>query len=1388
MAKLKSLYIFLFLMQSFGFFSQLKAQNHELVLHRLTVNDGLSNRNILQIFQDSKGFIWLCTEDGLNLFDGYTFKTYKHNAADSTSISNNNVISIIENKKGEIWVGTNNGLNVFDPTTQTFKKYFLQKGRSNSISSDRIMKFCLDKQDNLWIGTDNGLNRYNPRTNDFTRFNVVEDLSQNVKGNSVTDLVCDKTGMIWSSEYFRGMYRIDPNTGSIKNYPINGTVGPLKNIVLSICPNPNGNLWLGLVNGQIIDFNPYIENFDYQFSEKILGDADVPVQGIVQSYNHLWYLNGKALVKYNIKNKTFEKYFNDPLNPESLPKGTPNSIAQTSDGNIWIGLEGIVMFSPNGEKFSRYYHKLPKESSKIQQNYVTTFHLDKHNNLFIGTFLDGLIEMNLKTGLFKRLNSPSVFNNSAILDIKENQDGKFWIATSKGLVLFNSNLNKIEELYVHKENDQNSIYHDLVELVCPDKNNKLWLATQESLDEFDIEKKAFRHYTRENLKGLSHYKITSILSDKAGNIWVGTFNGLNKIDHETHEITKYLPSSTKKNQISDSYINNNGIFEDKSGSIWISTKNGLNKFDSKTNSFSSYFQSDGLLSDNVYGINEDDSGNLWVTSDMGMSKFNIKKNTFQNYNSLDGLDISIASLIKDNAGFFYIGGRHENFYRFHPDSIHDNLTAPKVYLTELLLFNKPVGIFPTDNTSPLKESLLATKEIILNYKQSDFALEFTALNYNISKKNRFAYKLEGFNDDWIYTDAKRRIAGYTNLDHGNYVFKVKASNNDGIWDETGASVKIKILPPPWKTKLAYFIYILIIATILYFIRSVMLRQLYLKNSLRLEHLELEKEREFDAIKTKFFTNISHEFRTPLTLISGPINKLIAKAKENKTEESELKYLHLIEQNTKRLAQLTNQLLDFRKIETGTMKLEVYHGDIVKFIKDITDRFRQFAQSKNILLEFSALKDSVDAWFDPDKLDKILSNLLSNALKFTTENGKVSIHISLNLTNPNYILITVEDNGIGITPEELNHIFNRFYQVSNSNTSIFEGSGIGLALAKDMAQLCNGDITAESAVGKGSNFVVKLPIDLAKFENYTILSELKKEIPVAEIDSNSEPINQLVTNELMPISSEDKPQVLIIEDNKDMRFYISDILLPAFKIEEAENGIIGLEKAFRIIPDIIICDVMMPEKDGFDVSNILKSDKRTSHIPIILLTALNSIENKLKGLETGAVDYITKPFNPDILLLKIKNSIATRQKAKEFFIQSLEQKVNSKFQVNDLQPKEVTVNSIDEKILFQALEIVEKNISDPEFNVDKFATEIGMEASTLYKKLMALIDMPPGEFIRDIRMKRAVQLLDQNKVSISDIAYMVGFDSPNYFSKVFKKYYNISPTDYMVKKRNKDSEN
>jgi len=1359
------------------------AEKYDLVFHRLTLDDGLSNSNINQIFQDKQGFIWMCTDDGLDVFDGYTFKTYKYNATDSTGISSNTVLCIAEDNDGQMWVGTNSGLNVFDRSRQTFKKYQHYPQNSNSLSNNRITKLCFDKENHLWVGTDQGINRYNKEKDNFTRYGVSEDLLLNIKGNTINSLTYDDDGNIWTSEYYQGISKLDPKTGNIKHFPIRTDGNFLRNIVLSMCRNPNGNIWLGLINGELIDFNPITEKSTSYFNVNPNRLNENEIKGLIQANAFLWMLQGKNLVQFDTRNKSFITYSHDPLNLQSFSKGTPSSISMTNDGTIWVGVEGVVYFNPEAEKFSGYYHVIPKESATIRQNYVKTMLTDKNGNLFIGTFGDGLIKMNLRNFEYKRISNIPQLVQAVISYFHYTPDDKIWIGTTNGLFLFDPGNNKIIKSYKHKEGDPNSLFHDVVDAIELDRNNNLWISTQESLDFLNPQTNAFIHFTRDDLKGLSNYKVTSIKEDKLGNIWVGTINGLNKFDAKTHAIKQYLASAKKQNSISDQSINE--VYTDNSGLVLICTKNGLNKYDPESDSFTAYNKSDGLLSDNVGQVITDNSGNWWITSVFGISKFDPLRKTISNYTTRDGLNINVASLYKDNEGFIYIGGKHENFYRFHPDSIKNNSNIPPVFITDLLLFNKPVGIYPNDKNSPLTRYIINSDEIKLNYKQSDFALEFIALNYHLPEKNKFAYKLQGFNENWIYTDAKRRIASYTNLKQGDYIFLVKASNNDGVWNETPTRLKIKILPPPWKTKWAFLIYAIIILISLYYVRKMMIYQLHLKNSFQLEHSEREREKAFNQLKTKFFINISHEFRTPLMLISGPINKLLSSTRETLGRESELKYFSLIARNTQRLTQLTNQLLDFRKIETGTMVLELFYGDLVNFTKNLADRFLQYAVNKKITIQFFSSKKTFQGWFDPDKLEKIISNIVSNAIKFTPEGGFISIEMDFTQEKDRNMLIKIRDTGIGIAPEHLNSIFERFYQIHNSTTSSYGGTGIGLALAKDMAVLYKGDIKVESTAGKGSTFIIELPTEIDRFENYQIINEIKKnenEIElIADTDLEIRPIKKSTVADNVYM-----PKVLVIEDNKDLVFYIGDILSSTCKIESAENGILGVEKAFQIIPDIIICDIMMPGKDGFEVTSILKSDNRTSHIPIIMLTALSSNENKLKGLEKGANDYIIKPFVPEILLLKIKNSIDYKHKLKEYFMNSVEVSLGKSNSSTNIQPKEIIVNSIDEKILKQALETVEENISDSDFSVDKFASALGMESSTLYKKFMALLGIPPGEFIREIRMKRAAQIMAQNKISISEIAYMVGFESPKYFTKVFRKYYNTSPTNYIANLKEEDN--
>jgi signal transduction histidine kinase/DNA-binding response OmpR family regulator len=727
----------------------------------------------------------------------------------------------------------------------------------------------------------------------------------------------------------------------------------------------------------------------------------------------------------------------------------------------------------------------------------------------------------------------------------------------------------------------------------------------------------------------------------------------------------------------------------------------------------------------------------------------------------------------------YFGGAHNDYFTFYASDIKVNTKIPPIYITDFLLFNKSLPVSTDKSITPLKNNILVTDEIKLKYDQNSFGFEFAALNYLLPEKNQYAYKLDGFDKDWSYTDYKRRYANYTNLSPGEYLFQVKASNNDGVWNETGDRLQIIIMPPYWQTWYAFVLYVILLALLIYTARYITIKQTRLKSSLEVEHLLREREEEDYKQRINFFTNISHEFRTPLTLISGPLKQIVNHSKKSEWNTDITSYLNLIQRNVKRLTELANQLLDFRKLESGKMKLELSLGDIIYFTQKVTETFHDLADKKSIQLEFISQSESCITYFDADKLEKIISNLVANAVKFT-EKGGVTVKVREiyrdKLEKDKRIEITVEDSGIGIAEDELKNIFNPFHQVDLSQTQKNEGTGIGLALTANLVKLYNGEIKVTSQLGKGSCFTVVLPVEKENLSDFVLINPEGKESVYA--DKETEESDGLETTDLQQkqVSNKNKPLLLVVEDNQDMRFYISKILSEKFQVIEAENGKEGLTRAFEVIPDIIISDVMMPELSGIELTNRLKSDERTSHIPVILLTALTTKKQKIKGLKTGADDYITKPFSEEILRLKTENFLENRSKIREQLIKQIESTTQLDYGKN-IQPSVVEFENVNEIFINKLVTIIELNIQEVDFGVEKLAREIGMEASTLYKKMMALIDIAPGEFIREIRLKRAAQLLAQKHLTVTDVSFMVGYDDPKYFSKIFKKYHAVSPSEY-----------
>lgn len=793
----------------------------------------------------------------------------------------------------------------------------------------------------------------------------------------------------------------------------------------------------------------------------------------------------------------------------------------------------------------------------------------------------------------------------------------------------------------------------------------------------------------------------------------------------------------------------------------------MNRFDRITETFTFYREKEGLSNDVVKSIEEDSDGNLWISTLKGISKFNPDLETFVNYTTSDGLQgngFNLGASCLAQNGVMYFGGTN-GMNLFLPDKIKKQSDESfPCLITDLKIFSR--SIQPGErirNRVILEKVIDETKSISIPHFIDNFAFEFAALNFAGADNIKYAYKMEGANGDWHYTDASRRYASFSNLSPGEYTFKVRAANIEGIWSGQVTQLEVTIVPAPWKTTWAYSLYSLLFLSLIYLFRKYELARFKLKNELRLERLERQKNKELNEMKLRFFTNISHEIRTPLTLILSPIQELITSGDVRKQIRDQLRNIN---RNANRLLLLVNQLLEFRKQEAGHAELQVAKGNFVKFIMEIILSFKEFAQQRNIDFSFTHQPDEIDIWYDSSKMEKVFFNLLSNAFKFTPDGGKISIHIT---REQKIVRIVVEDTGKGISKEDLPHIFERFHKFDKDYSGNYLGSGIGLALVKKLVELHHGTISAESEPEVFTRFVIELPTGVKHFKEEEIISDHKggEHAMHYQIENDKE---EDLENSILT-ATDDAPELLIVEDNNDVRKYLKKLFLPQYRILEAADGKAGWESALKHLPDLIISDILMPEMDGLQLCKKSKITLETSHIPVILLTARTSMLYRTEGFETGADDYITKPFDPNLLKLRVKNLITSRKRLREKFSQNIA-----------LEPHEITITTPDQNLLQRAIEAVEKHMDDAEFDVNGLAKEIGVSRPALYRKLPAITNYTPNEFIRIIRLKRAAQILAKVDLPISDVCHQTGFKTPKYFSKCFRDFFGVLPSEYAKQKK------
>lgn len=1353
----------------FGLVLQANA-SEEISFRHIQVKDGLSHSQINHIYKDSKGFMWFATASGLNRYDGYSFKVFNYNKADSLSLPESFIDHIQEDADGNLWIHT---------------------GRRSYVL-------------------------YNPEKENFIN-NMQPVFSKMGIHGSPSCIYIDSLKNICSYVETQGVYQYKRDTGTLIHSPVGGPGGISNEKVCDIAENTEGILLMydnGLIecisreNGKVIWQENYIaqrlSQKYHKFSMFIDGDGDVWIYS--KDSTGMWvYYPGK---------KQWEFINSSSTSPYRLSSNIIYDVKQDKNGLIWVGTDhgGINIINKNLRTVNYLVHNAFDERSVVQ-NTINCLYCDDLGIVWVGTHKKGLSYYS--ESIFKfDIDHLSNYNTIRgftpdVNTLAEDRNGNLWIGTnSNGVICLDSYRNPQK---IFRKNDKpQAISADIIVSMLISRNGNLWIGTYlEGLNCFDGNK--FTHYRHQpgNPNSLLNNNVWALAEDEQGILWIGTLgNGLQSLNQQTGEIKSYSPAGSdfaadfissiciskdgklyigtatglvifdpKTEQFerlqgnrsgtqSFSHLNINQVYEDSRGLLWIATHTGLNIYDRRKDEIKVPDHTDGLAYKTIHAIVEDNNKNIWITTSTGVTNIivsfdpqnNIYNYTGYNYNELDGLqshEFNLRSILKTQKGLILMGGAN-GLNIFNPEQIKYNRIVPKVTFTGLQLFNEEVKIDSLyDGNRILTESISKTEKVKLKYKQNVFSVSFSSMNYILPEKTTYQYILKGFNQDWLTADGNKIT--YTNLAPGKYTLEVRAINSDGFAADKTAAMDIVVMPPFWASVWAYCLYILLILGILFFARHQLLKSERSKYKIKQVEQEAAQKHELDDMKLRFFTNISHELRTPLTLIISPLENLIATTEDEQKKQK----LQMVHRNAIRLLTMVNQLLDFRKSDVKGHQLNLSQGgDIIQFIRNISASFVEYSEKNNVHLTFFSSVPELTMAFDEDKISKIIMNLLSNAFKFTAGGGRVDVAIDLLPREENtqeMLEIKVSDTGIGIDDKDKELIFERFYQVQQRDHHKLGGSGVGLHLVKEFVQLHGGKVTVCDNVVQGSVFIVTLPVNA--------VTQPATTTPLPETPDAEE------QEDILPAELHNgHPVILIIDDSNDFRLFMKESLKTEFTVKEAVNGTEAWEIIPNLQPDIIISDVMMPGMDGIELCKLIKTDIRTSHIPLILLTARSAEEQKREGLMTGADDYITKPFNFDILLLRIRKLLQLRKSRQEVFRGQIE-----------VSPSEITITSLDEKLIQKAIKYVEDNMSRSELSVEELSRELGMSRVHLYKKLLSITGKTPIEFIRTIRLKRAAQLLKQSQLNVSEIAYQVGFNNPKYFSKYFKEEFGVLPSAYSEKK-------
>jgi signal transduction histidine kinase/ligand-binding sensor domain-containing protein/DNA-binding response OmpR family regulator len=1333
----------------------------------LTTKDGLLSNSVNAILKDHYGLMWFATDDGLNRFDGTNFTVYRYQRGDSTSLRANEVLALHEDRSGNLWIGTSGGgLSLYNRKKDAFINYPINGNVPGLTRNDVIRSICSDHQGKIWIAQFEGLYKLDPATHSISKY-ILRDAGGREVKTTLSFVFHDSKQRLWVATD-NGLFLYNIKTNTFRHYahaPTN-SFSLCDDKVRAVAEDKRGNIWVGTVSGLcklLPDGSGFVNGPPITDSEIhcIASDDD----------NLLWIGTSNGLTVYNGQTDTFRSYKTEMGNMLSLTSNWIRCAYIDRQGIYWLGTYrgGINKYDKNINLFNLVLNNVFQKNN-TGNRIVSAMVENKNGKVLMGTDGSGLYEYDPKkekvypVGIpLKEIASTSL----SVLALYRTRSNKLYLGTfTHGVFILDQETGKSTHLV--QGQGKNDLTNGDIFCMQEDSKGNIWIGTNGGGINVVNNERVIAKYSPhpsgngEALLPINGY-IRAIEEDADGNIWIGTHGGGIAIYHPV--TGKWTLYNQENSELPSNKIQ--CLHRDRNGKMWVGTfSGGLAVFDPQKKQFSFFTEKDGLQNIMIYQIVEDAQGKLWLSTNTGISCFDTGTKSFRNFTCQNGLQNSNfirGSGIQLKDGEIYFGGL-QGFNHFYPDRLTVNRNVPTVILTDLRISNKSVA---AGSEAPIKEQISVAGEIRLDYKQN-FALSFVALNYTIPKQNHYAYKLDGFDKDWNYIGTGN-TASYTNLDPGEYVFRVKASNNDGIWSSKDTTIRIYVKPPFWRTTYAYIFYVLFIGGLLLYSRYRGITRLRKKFALEQERQEVMRMQELDRLKLKFLTNLSHDFRTPISLIMGPVDQLI----EGEGAPGKLDKLNMVRRNAKRLLNLVNQLLDFRKMEEHELKLQLSKSDFIAYVKEVTESFRDLSEKKHIHFTFKTGILHLDALFDHDKIERILFNLLSNAFKFTLEGGHIIVDVQP-AEQPGdqehtWVSIQVIDSGIGIPEDKKEMIFNRFFQNDVNPSVLSQGSGIGLSITREFIKMHGGTIDVASEPGKGCTFSLQIPLKLAV--------EKKPVIPLERVEPDQAqapaplPLVNNADNTSEPLS------VLLVEDNEDFRFYLKDNLRNNFKVIEAANGKEGWQKALSSHPQLIVSDVSMPEMDGIDFVKKLKSDKRTSHIPVIMLTAITGQEQQIKGLATGANDYITKPFNFEILNAKIKNLLHLQRTMQSTYSKQIK-----------MSTPEVVIESSNEKLLHEIISYLENNLTNSQLSVETLSKQLGMSRGTLYVKLLELTGQTPVEYIRSFRLDKAAALMEKSNMNITEIAYQVGFTTSNYFAKSFKSKFNMAPSEFVAKMRKANPNN